>query len=450
MSSSEYCVCPIAGICTRHGYKKTDREHEICRGIGVSDVVAQKYRKAWEEGTFPGKLSVSTSSGSSPRVVAKSSPGAIKVGHVGKPGTELKNLLSWFGKHASAGCSCTNHARQMDQRGCDWCEQNIEVIKGWLTHEASKSSIMGFSLDTVPGFDLSAELLIRKAIANAREKQAAFLRSQQVPAFEKPPLYGQPLDRSRLVKNLVYHIMPLGGEAEWIWRRHCQWIREVRDQFNGRAIIGIATESTHGKRIASALPGRPRLNNWMTADDVQDELAGLDCEFIAAPNKLAGEGVTFLDAIKALKSIDPDEVTFYGHSKGVARYDHPRESPPHWWAVAMFDTVMRNPSAIIDALDSAGVAGSFRTAADPAHGDFPWHFSGTFWAFRHIDVFRRNWNHLGRHYGCVEMWPKTLFSYDEVACVFGDQCGNLYDQNYWLHWVQPRLTEWRKKSGHLL
>ena len=52
------------------------------------------------------------------------------------PGTELKKLLSRIGITPKAGCKCLARAVEMDIRGCEWCEANIDTIVGWLREEA--------------------------------------------------------------------------------------------------------------------------------------------------------------------------------------------------------------------------------------------------------------------------------------------------------------------------
>jgi len=78
------------------------------------------------------------------------------------PGTELKALLKTIGIVASPTCSCNKRARVMDEKGCDWCEQNIDEIDGWLAEEAKKRKL--------PYISLAGKTLIRLAIRRARKK----------------------------------------------------------------------------------------------------------------------------------------------------------------------------------------------------------------------------------------------------------------------------------------
>ena len=78
-------------------------------------------------------------------------------------GSELKALLSSIGITSSPTCSCNSRANEMDRNGCDWCEQNIDLIVGWLREEAT---IRG-----LPFIDIAAKILVKRAINNARRNK---------------------------------------------------------------------------------------------------------------------------------------------------------------------------------------------------------------------------------------------------------------------------------------
>jgi hypothetical protein len=82
------------------------------------------------------------------------------------PGTELKKLLAgWpFGLIASGDCKCTQHARYMDEKGCDWVEANVEECVGYLRESAADRGL--------PFLDAAARILIKRAIHNARKNSA--------------------------------------------------------------------------------------------------------------------------------------------------------------------------------------------------------------------------------------------------------------------------------------
>lgn len=78
----------------------------------------------------------------------------------GGPGTELKRLLKMIGITATPNCQCNQRARVMDERGCDWCDENIETICEWIKEEANRRGML---------FVKSAvKLMVRRAISNAR------------------------------------------------------------------------------------------------------------------------------------------------------------------------------------------------------------------------------------------------------------------------------------------
>jgi hypothetical protein len=82
------------------------------------------------------------------------------------PGTELKALLKTIGIVAKPGCSCNKRAQIMDEKGCDWCEEHIDKIDGWLAEEAKKRNL--------PYVSLAGKTLIRLAIRRARKKGTHF------------------------------------------------------------------------------------------------------------------------------------------------------------------------------------------------------------------------------------------------------------------------------------
>ena len=92
------------------------------------------------------------------------------------PGAELRAILGHFGITASADCKCRGRAALMDANGCDWCETNIDEIVGWLRESAAERGL--------PFLDAVGRVLIRRAIANARRKEAA--RAQASAQAEGP------------------------------------------------------------------------------------------------------------------------------------------------------------------------------------------------------------------------------------------------------------------------
>jgi hypothetical protein len=78
----------------------------------------------------------------------------------GGVGTELKKLLGYVGIVAVGNCNCNRHAKEMDTKGPDWCEQNLDTITGWLKQEAS--------LRRLPFSAMVARRVVKIAIHRAR------------------------------------------------------------------------------------------------------------------------------------------------------------------------------------------------------------------------------------------------------------------------------------------
>jgi hypothetical protein len=105
------------------------------------------------------------------------------------PGTELKALLAgWpFYIVSTPDCKCNQRARYMDAQGCDWCEspEGMAEIMGFLREAAEERGL--------PFLDLPARLLVKRAISNARRKEAA-ANAQRPPHHDRrqemaPPVH---------------------------------------------------------------------------------------------------------------------------------------------------------------------------------------------------------------------------------------------------------------------
>jgi hypothetical protein len=110
--------------------------------------------------------------------------------------------------------------------------------------------------------------------------------------------------------------------------------------FNGRIAIAIVT----GRKLA-------------TAEAVQKQMAGIRVDqWIVKPNSRLAETVTMPDLLRAVKTDDPNAITFRGHCKGVTHAKHRTEQP---WAQMMWDACM-DISSVEDALASHIMAGPMK------------------------------------------------------------------------------------------
>jgi hypothetical protein len=82
----------------------------------------------------------------------------------GGPGSELRKMLGSIGIHPRGEkCKCNEHAKEMDERGPDWCAENIESILDWLEGEAKTRGLVGMLF-----VRSAARLVVNRAIARAR------------------------------------------------------------------------------------------------------------------------------------------------------------------------------------------------------------------------------------------------------------------------------------------
>jgi hypothetical protein len=85
------------------------------------------------------------------------------------PGTVLSKMIKSLGIKMTDTCSCRRHALEMNEKGNDWCEQNIDTIVGWLREEAQRRNL--------PFLDAIGKLMVGRAIKKSRK----LLANQAVP-----------------------------------------------------------------------------------------------------------------------------------------------------------------------------------------------------------------------------------------------------------------------------
>jgi hypothetical protein len=77
------------------------------------------------------------------------------------PGTQLSKMIKSVGIQMTDSCSCKRHALEMNEKGNDWCDQNIDTIVGWLRDEAKRRGL--------PFMDALGKLLVGRAIKKSRK-----------------------------------------------------------------------------------------------------------------------------------------------------------------------------------------------------------------------------------------------------------------------------------------
>lgn len=77
------------------------------------------------------------------------------------PGSILASMFSAIGIKSSPTCSCRRHALEMNMKGIEWCEQNVDTICGWLQEECKKRNI--------PYVEAVAKMVVNRAINKAKK-----------------------------------------------------------------------------------------------------------------------------------------------------------------------------------------------------------------------------------------------------------------------------------------
>lgn len=85
------------------------------------------------------------------------------------PGTQLSKMIKSLGIHMSDSCSCRRHAINMNEKGNDWCEQNIDTVVGWIEQEAKNRGL--------PFVKMVGKVMVNRAIKKSRK----LLANQPVP-----------------------------------------------------------------------------------------------------------------------------------------------------------------------------------------------------------------------------------------------------------------------------
>ena len=81
------------------------------------------------------------------------------------PGYELHMLLDSLGFEPDGSCNCIKLANQMNEKGPDWCEENVNCLAEKIQEEANKRGFTGILAK------LGAKPAIYLAIKRARDKE---------------------------------------------------------------------------------------------------------------------------------------------------------------------------------------------------------------------------------------------------------------------------------------
>lgn len=76
-------------------------------------------------------------------------------------GSILAGMIHSLGIKMTSNCSCRRHALEMNDKGPEWCERNIDMILSWLEEESKKRSI--------PFVKPVAKMMVQRAISVSKK-----------------------------------------------------------------------------------------------------------------------------------------------------------------------------------------------------------------------------------------------------------------------------------------
>jgi len=213
----------------------------------------------------------------------------------------------------------------------------------------------------------------------------------------------RPLKLIPFVRNLLYHIYPI---KESLWHWNIQRIRNFWHVFTGRKIMMIVTdERTDDPNVVLKELGHP-VESYVQRNEAR-----------------LGEVKTFQIGLSKLQSLKPNEATFYAHAKGVT-HNGQRRSNVLAWADALYNLNLSTPMAIDVLLNSYATVGALKKTGSITTGS-DWYFEGTFFWFKHSEIFKRNWKNIQQRGHGIEGYPGNQFRSNEAFSLW-DKSGSKY------------------------
>ncbi len=215
-----------------------------------------------------------------------------------------------------------------------------------------------------------------------------------------------------MIRNLFYQICPIAHNDEWKFNIEC--LKKKIHIFNGRLIFIIKTGSL-----------------MVAKDEVLDYLEAPENSIIIYmendPNLAEANG--FFKGLDLLKSLDENEITFYAHTKGVSpNYLEEDRSIIREWSSFMYEFNLNDVETVDRILKQYDCYGTLKLRGAHKHLPVPWHYSGSFYWFRHDKVFGspKYDTLLPKSYFSSEAFLGFLIKDEDAFCIAGENCKNLY------------------------
>ena len=216
-------------------------------------------------------------------------------------------------------------------------------------------------------------------------------------------VYVQPSVR---VLNLLYHVCPLRSND--VWRGNVRQLTKRLRIFNGRKVVAVATgDKLHNPQV------------------VRDEFRNATIEYLEVPNDMQlREVASFLPLLESVASDDPEEASFYAHTKGNSTRDNALGA--EMWRNEMYHSLLDKVNVCRDLLWSHPCVGTHKMQFPLESSPYPsglqhgnWLYAGTFFWFRHRDVYSHpQWREIPADRYGAEAWLSGLFDASRAATVF--------------------------------
>jgi SAM-dependent methyltransferase len=224
-------------------------------------------------------------------------------------------------------------------------------------------------------------------------------------------------------RNLLYYLYP----KKWsIWPWHIATLLRYKDVWNGRKIL-IVAEDQHTETDKKLLP----------------VIAPLGAEIHRVPNHPhLGETRYFVEKLGILESLNPEEATFYAHSKAVTRQG-PWLAGATMWAKAMYTLNLENIAAVERMLTLYSAVGCFRHFLP--HAGSRWCYAGTYFWLKHSSIFSRSWRDIEQSRFGVEGYPGRHLSWGEMGTFTPDNVGPVWLYNGGV--TDASIEAWKSNWG---
>lgn len=246
-------------------------------------------------------------------------------------------------------------------------------------------------------------------------------------------------------RNLVMHLLPLRTNDNWKW--NIEELAKRSELFNGKRAIGVASPQTPGRLKRGRRAKFIRIHDPETVkEEFKKQAFHVDHWVVRENNPVLREVETYPLLLEFIQSTNSNEVTFCCHGKAST---HDTAPIPKLWAETMYHVCLDHWPTIEYALHNYAMVGGFkRYNAFNIPGNNCWHYSGSFYWFRHDKVFiKSDWRDFDHRWFGTESWPGKLFERHEGACLICDDAPDLYHQHQWDQRILPELRRWNNERG---